>query len=80
MEGVCAKTFAATLLLVDFSMVFNSIHIEKMERVLLAYGLPKEMVIAIMMLNKNTDFFAPGILQGDTLAPFQSIICLDNIL
>ena len=53
-----------------------------MEQILLAYGLPKENVAAIMMLYKNTevkvrspdrdtDYFnnvASG-LQGDTLAP-----------
>ena len=32
---------------------FNSIHRGKMEQILLAYGLPKETVIAIMMLYEN---------------------------
>ena len=64
-----------------------------MEQILLAYGLPKETVAAIMMLYKNTkvkvrspdgdiDFFdmVAGVLQGDTLAPYLFIICLDYIL
>ena len=56
------------LLFVDFSKASDSIHRGKMEQILLAYGLPKETVTAIMMLYKNkkvkvhspdghTDFF-----------------------
>ena len=64
-----------------FLQIMNSIYREKMEQMLLAYGLPKETVIAIMMLYKNTkaivrspdgdtDFFdiEPGVLQRDTCA------------
>ena len=66
---------------------------EKMELILLAYGLPKETDTAIMMLYNNmkvkvhspdgdTDFFdiVAGILQGDTLASYFFIICLDYLL
>ena len=52
--GVYAENLEATLLFIDFSKVFNSIHREKMELILLAYGLPKETVTATMMLNRNT--------------------------
>ena len=65
----------------------------KMELILLAYGLPKEIVAAITMLNKNTevrvrspdgntDFFdiVAGVLQEDTLAPYPSIIFQENLL
>ena len=64
-----------------------------MEQILLAYGLPKQTVAAIMMLYKNTkikvrspdentDYFdiVACVLQGDTLAPYLFIICLDNVL
>ena len=61
-----------------------------MEQILLAYGLPKETVAAIMILYRNTkvkvcsldgdtDYFdlVAGGLQGDTVAPYLFIICLD---
>ena len=64
-----------------------------MEKILLAYGIPKETVAAIMILYKNTkalvrspdgdtEFFEilAGVLQGDTLAPFLFVICLDYVL
>ena len=62
-----------------------------MEQILLAYGLPKETVAAIMMLYKNTKVHSPdgdtdyfdivaGELQGDTLALYLFIICLDYVL
>ena len=59
-----------------------------MEQILLAYGLPKEIVAAIMMLYRNikvkvrspdgdTDYFdiVADVLQGDTSAPYFFIIC-----
>ena len=92
-EGVRARNLQAVLLFVDFSKAFDSIHRGKMEQILLAYGIPNETVDAIMMLYKNTrskvrspdgdtEFFdiLAGVLQGDTLAPFLFIICLDYVL
>ena len=43
----------AMLLFVDFSKAFDSIPSGKIMQMLLAYGLPKETVITIMMFNKN---------------------------
>ena len=90
LEGVHEKNLEATILFVDFSKALDSIHRGKMEQILLAYGLPKETVAAIIMLYKNTkvkvhspdgdtDYFniVAGVLQGDTLAPELFIICLD---
>ena len=87
--GVCAKNLEATLLFIDFSKTFDSIHRGKIEQIVLAYGLPKETVTAIMMLYKNTkvkicwpdgdtNYFSivAGVMQGDTLAPYLFIICL----
>ena len=87
------KNIQATILFVDFTKAFDSIHRGKMEQILLAYGLPEETVAAIMILYKNTkvkvrspdgntDYFdiVAGVLQGDTLAPYFFIICLDCVL
>ena len=64
-----------------------------MEQILLAYGLPEETVAAIVILFRNTkvkvrspdadtDYFdiVARVLQGDTLAPYLFIICLDYVL
>ena len=93
LEGVRVKNLQATLLFVDFTKAFDSIHRGKMEQILLAYGLPKETVAAIMILYRNTkvkvrspdgdtEYFdiVAGVLQGDTLAPYLFIICLDYVL
>ena len=88
----CKKT-SRWHLFVDFSKTFDSIYRGKMEKMLIVYGLPRETIIAIMMLNKNTkvkfcsldgntEFFdtIAGMLQGKTLAPYLFIICLDSIV
>ena len=54
LEGVRAKNLQATLLFVDFTKALDSIHRGKLELILLAYGLPKETVAAIMILYRNT--------------------------
>ena len=87
LEGVLAKNLQATLLFVDFTKAFDSIHRGKMEQILLAYGLPKETIAAIMILYRNTkvkdtEYFdiVAGVLQRDTLAPYLFIFCLDYVL
>ena len=63
-----------------------------MEQILLAYGIPKETVAAITILYRNTkvkvrspdgdtEYFdiVARVLQGDTLAPYLFIICLDYV-
>ena len=93
LEGVRAKNLQATLIFVDFTKAFDSIHRGKMEQILLTYGIPKETVAAITILYRNTkvnvrspdgdtEYFdiVAGVLQGDTLAPYLFIICLDYVL
>ena len=53
LEGVRAKSLKATILFVNFSKTFDSIHRGKMEQILLTYGLPKETVAAIILLYKT---------------------------
>ena len=54
LEGVRAKNLLATLLFVDITKAFDSIHRGKMEQILLLYGLPKETVATITILYRNT--------------------------
>ena len=88
LEGIREKNLQATILFVDFTKDFDSIHRGKMEQILLAYGIPKETVAAITIICRNTkvkvhsldgdtDYFdiVAGILQGDTLSPYLFIIC-----
>ena len=93
LEGVRANNLEATILFLNFTKAFDSIHRGKMEQILLANGLPKETVAAIMVLYRNTevkvrspdgdtDYFdiVAGVQRGDTLAPYLFIISLDNVL
>ena len=87
------KKQEATILFVDFTKVFDSIHRGKMEKILLANGLPDETVVSIIMLYRSTevkvsspdgdkDYFdiVAVVLQGDTLDPYLFIICLEYVL
>ena len=88
LEGVRAKNLPPTILFVEFTKAFDSIHREKMEQILLAYSIAKETVSAIMILFRNTKVkvhhpdgdIVVGELEGDTLAPYLFIICLDDVL
>ena len=66
-----------------------------MEKIVLAYGLPKETIIAIAMMmpykntkvkvpspDGDTDYFdiVAGVLQGDTLALYLFIFCQDYVI
>ena len=93
LEGVQAKNLQVTILLVDFTKAFDSIHRGRMEQIRQAYGQTKETVAAITILYRNTkvkvrsphgdtDYFdiVAGVLQGDTLAPYLFNICFDYVL
>ena len=92
-EEVRAKNLEATLQFVDFSKAIDCKHRGKIMQILLAYGLPKETLTAIMILYKNTkamirspdretdDFdIDAGVLQEDPLARYLFILYLDNVL
>ena len=64
-----------------------------MEQILETYGIPNEIIKAIMTMYKNIQVFVrspdgdveffdiiAGVLQGDTLAPYLFIIVLDYVL
>ena len=72
--------------------LYQGLRFHTQREILLAYGQPKETVaLAIMILYRNTkvkvrspdgdtEYFVAGVLQGDTLAPYLFIICLDYVL
>ena len=92
-EGVKQKQLPAVIIFVDFSKAFYSIDRSKMEQILETYGIPNEIIKAIMTMYKNIQVFVrspdgdaeffdiiAGVLQGDTLAPYLFIIVLDYVL
>ena len=64
-EEVKARHIPATLLFVDFSKAFDSVHIEKMEKILLDYRISKEIVTVTMIPYRNTKSIARSP-DGDT--------------
>ena len=79
-DGVRWKNLPATISFVDFIKAFDFILKGKMEQILLAYGLPKENIAAIMVLYRNTKLkvrspygdthyfdIVAGVLQADTI-------------
>ena len=93
LEGVRAKKLEATILFDVFSKAFDPMLRGKTEANTTRLRATEETFAAIMMLYKNTkvkvrspdggtDYFdnVAGMLQGDTLAPYLFIICLDYVL
>ena len=92
-EEVKANNLPAIITFIDFKKAFDSIHREKMMRILKAYGIPPNLLRAIeqMYINIRARIQTPdgetnqfnisaGVLQGDTLAPFLFITVLDHAL
>jgi hypothetical protein len=87
--GLYSPIHIYVLLFIDFSKVFDSIHRGQLEKIMVAYERPRETVSGIMILYKDsramvkspdgdTNVFdiVSGVLQGDTLAPFNTMHCL----
>ncbi|XP_068711831.1 uncharacterized protein [Montipora foliosa] len=83
----------AVLTFIDFREAFHSVVRVKIFQILEAYGIPSAVVAAIRIMYENTSavvltpegetdqfVIATGVLQGDLLAPFLFIICLDFAL
>ena len=82
----------ATIVFVNFSKAFDSVHRAKMMQILKAYGIPNELVNAIQKLYEGTRakvlspdgeteyFKILDVLQGDTLAPYLFTIVIDYIM
>ena len=64
-EGVKQKQLPTVIIFVDFSKGFDSIDTSKMEQILEAYGIPNEIIKAIMIMYKNTQAFVRSP-DGDT--------------
>ena len=92
-EAVCATNLKETLWFINFSKAFDSRHSGENRANTSSICLPKEIVTAVMMLyrkmrakihssDEDTDFFniVVGVLQGDALAPYLFIICLDYLV
>ena len=93
LKELVPQNLEAIPLFVDFFQAIDFTHRGKREKILLTYGLPKEITITTILMfykdtkamvysrDSDTDFFhnVARIFQGDTLAPFIFIICPDYI-
>ena len=83
----------AVILFIDFKTAFDSIHRCILMRILLAYGIPREIVCLIQSIYADTTarvitedgpteafLILAGVMQGDTLAAHLFVIVVDYIM
>ena len=92
-EGVKKKQLSAIITFIALRKAFESIHRDRLMRILDADGIPKPIIdsVSAMYANTSAKVMSPdgvtepfpilaGVLQGDTLVPYLSIIALDYTL
>ena len=92
-EGAVSKKLPLVAIFVDFKKAFDSINREMLFQIMLAYGIPDQIVAAtrklydnskamVVVNGKMSETFAitTGVLQGDTLAPFLFIMVIDYVM
>ena len=92
-EGARDKDLTAVMLFIDFKKAFDSVHRGLLMKILLAYGIPREIVGLIQRMHADTVarvitedglseafLILAGVMQGDTLAPYLFVIVIDYIM
>ncbi|MCP4493478.1 MAG: hypothetical protein GY820_40160, partial [Gammaproteobacteria bacterium] len=92
-EGARDKNLTAVMLFIDFKKAFDSVHRGLLMKILLAYGIPHQIVSLIEGMYTNTIakvitddglteafLILAGVIQEDTLAPYLFIIVIDYIM
>ena len=93
LEEVKDKNLSAVMLFIDFRKAFDSIHRGLLMKILVAYGIPQEIVDLIRNMYDGTlakvltddglteaFLILAGVMQGDTLAPYLFIIVIDYVM
>ena len=93
LEGARDKNLSALLLFIDFKKAFDSVHRGVLMKILLAYGIPQNIVKLIEAMYKDTlarvitedglteaFYILAGVMQGDTLAPYLFVIAIDYVM
>ena len=92
-DGCKTRQRTVSIVFVDFRKAFDSVSRSAIAKVLQLYGVPPQLVNAIMDLYCDTTAFvqtshgpteqfrtSSGVLQGDTLAPVLFIVVVDYVL